>query len=73
MPQIKTPAQIVLVFIDLDHFKTVNDTLGHDFGDAMLREIALRITRVIGKHDVVSRLGGDEFTILLATLLIQTA
>lgn len=61
-----TGRQIVLVFIDLDHFKTVNDTLGHDFGDAMLREIALRITRVIGKHDVVSRLGGDEFTILLA-------
>lgn len=61
-----TGRQIVLVFIDLDHFKTVNDTLGHDFGDAMLREIALRISRVIGKHDVVSRLGGDEFTILLA-------
>lgn len=61
-----TGRQIVLVFIDLDHFKTVNDTLGHDFGDAMLRETALRISRVIGKHDVVSRLGGDEFTILLA-------
>lgn len=61
-----TGRQIVLVFIDLDHFKTVNDTLGHDFGDAMLKEIAFRISRVIGKHDVVSRLGGDEFTILLA-------
>ncbi|MNB86820.1 Cyclic di-GMP phosphodiesterase Gmr [compost metagenome] len=61
-----TGRQIGLVFIDLDHFKTVNDTLGHDFGDAMLKEIAFRISRVIGKHDVVSRLGGDEFTILLA-------
>lgn len=57
--------QIVLVFIDLDHFKTVNDTLGHDFGDAILKETAFRITQVVGKHDVVSRLGGDEFTILL--------
>ncbi|WP_052380652.1 putative bifunctional diguanylate cyclase/phosphodiesterase [Paenibacillus camerounensis] len=62
----ETGRQIGLVFIDLDHFKTVNDTLGHDFGDAMLKETAFRISRVIGKHDVVSRLGGDEFTILLA-------
>lgn len=57
--------QIVLVFIDLDHFKTVNDTLGHDFGDAILKETAFRLSQVVGKHDVVSRLGGDEFTILL--------
>lgn len=58
--------QIALVFIDLDHFKTVNDTLGHDFGDAILKETAFRISQVVGKHDVVSRLGGDEFTILLS-------
>lgn len=57
--------QLVLVFIDLDHFKTVNDMLGHDFGDAILKETAFRLMRVVGKHDVVSRLGGDEFTILL--------
>lgn len=63
-----TGRQIVLVFIDLDHFKTVNDTLGHDFGDAMLREIAFRISQVIGNHDVASRLGGDEFTILLSDI-----
>ncbi|OMD51388.1 hypothetical protein BSK56_05860 [Paenibacillus borealis] len=63
-----TGRQIGLVFIDLDHFKTVNDTLGHDFGDAMLKEIALRISQVIGRYDVVSRLGGDEFTILLADI-----
>ncbi|MBW4082152.1 bifunctional diguanylate cyclase/phosphodiesterase [Paenibacillus sp. S150] len=60
--------QIVLVFIDLDHFKTVNDTLGHDFGDTMLKETAFRIKQVVGRHDVVSRLGGDEFTILLSNL-----
>ncbi|OKP85681.1 EAL domain-containing protein [Paenibacillus sp. P32E] len=60
--------QIALVFIDLDHFKTVNDTLGHDFGDAMLKETAFRITQAVGQHDVVSRLGGDEFTILLSDI-----
>ncbi|WP_379156872.1 EAL domain-containing protein [Paenibacillus sp. sgz5001063] len=60
--------QIALVFIDLDHFKTVNDTLGHDFGDTMLKETAFRITQVVGQHDVVSRLGGDEFTILLSDI-----
>lgn len=60
--------QIALLFIDLDHFKTVNDTLGHDFGDVMLREIAARISSVVGQNDVVSRLGGDEFTILLADI-----
>lgn len=60
--------QFVLVFIDLDHFKTVNDTLGHDYGDAMLKETALRISKAVGKHDVVSRLGGDEFTILLSDI-----
>ncbi|MEK4325720.1 EAL domain-containing protein [Paenibacillus sp. FSL R7-0312] len=60
--------QIALVFIDLDHFKTVNDTLGHDFGDAILKETAFRISQVVGKHDVVSRLGGDEFTILLSDI-----
>lgn len=63
-----TSRQIVLVFIDLDHFKTVNDTLGHDFGDAMLKDIALRLSRVIGPNDVISRLGGDEFTILLSDI-----
>lgn len=63
-----TGRQLGLVFIDLDHFKTVNDTLGHDFGDSMLKEIALRISQVIGRDDVVSRLGGDEFTILLADI-----
>ncbi|WNS42539.1 EAL domain-containing protein [Paenibacillus sp. MMS20-IR301] len=58
--------QLVLVFIDLDHFKTVNDTLGHDFGDAILKETAFRLTQVVGRKDIVSRLGGDEFTILLS-------
>ncbi len=54
-----------VLFIDLDHFKDVNDSLGHDFGDTLLVEASLRIKKEIGKADVLARFGGDEFTIIL--------
>lgn len=53
----------VLMLLDLDGFKQVNDTLGHDIGDALLIEVARRLTRNVGKSGIVARLGGDEFTV----------
>lgn len=60
--------QIVLLFIDLDGFKPINDRLGHDAGDMALREVANRLLKVIRREDIVARIGGDEFVILLSDL-----
>jgi diguanylate cyclase (GGDEF)-like protein/PAS domain S-box-containing protein len=54
-----------LFFLDLDHFKEINDTLGHDMGDQVLKEVSTRLTNNIRDNDVLSRLGGDEFTIIM--------
>lgn len=57
-------SRVVLHCIDLDHFKSVNDTLGHPAGDALLIEVAARLKALIGENDLVARLGGDEFAII---------
>ena len=60
--------QLAILFIDLDHFKEVNDTLGHDAGDLMLIESARRIRQCVRDSDTVARMGGDEFTLVLSEL-----
>lgn len=60
--------ELAILFIDLDHFKEVNDTLGHDRGDMLLVEAGRRIQACVRASDTVARMGGDEFTVILAEL-----
>ncbi|BBI31020.1 sensor domain-containing protein [Cohnella abietis] len=64
----KTNRKLAVFFIDLDRFKMVNDSLGHNMGDKLLKQVAERLTSVVRKDDIVSRLGGDEFIIVLQDL-----
>jgi diguanylate cyclase (GGDEF)-like protein len=57
-----------VLFFDLDHFKHINDTLGHDVGDALLRSVAARVTWCLREVDTIARMGGDEFTIILSNV-----
>src|SRR5690606_15740442 len=64
----RSQMQLAIMFIDLDRFKNINDTLGHEAGDLILIEVSKRISACIDADDIVARLGGDEFIVLLSNI-----
>lgn len=64
---------IAIIFIDIDNFKSINDTLGHLTGDTVLRELALVLKKSLRKHDVLARYGGEEFTVMAGRTSLKHA
>lgn len=67
----KEKVKFIILFFDLDKFKIINDSLGHNVGDKVLQEVGKRIKREIRKEDIVSRVGGDEFIALISKITSQ--
>lgn len=68
---IRSDKYCALLFIDLDNFKSLNDTFGHEMGDILLREVACRLNKCVRADDTVARMGGDEFVVLLKELSLH--
>jgi diguanylate cyclase (GGDEF)-like protein len=64
LAQVRRGGQIAVLYLDLDHFKSINDTLGHGIGDELLKQVALRLKSCVGEGDTIARLGGDEFAVV---------
>ena len=61
-------SKFALVFLDLDNFKTINDTQGHEFGDSVLKEVSHILVDIVRENDIVSRFGGDEFVLIISNV-----
>jgi diguanylate cyclase (GGDEF)-like protein/PAS domain S-box-containing protein len=68
-----SPADFALMYIDFDAFKLVNDSYGHKAGDQLLRTIAIRLKRVLKHDDVIARIGGDEFAVIVAKVHVESS
>ncbi|MDF1878685.1 EAL domain-containing protein [Sulfurimonas sp. SAG-AH-194-C20] len=64
----RNSSRVAVLFIDLDHFKSINDSLGHHVGDLVLQEVSMRLLKVLRKTDTLARLGGDEFTVIITAV-----